>query len=94
MKEEAKEILTAIALMLGFGTIFSGIVGGVFLLGVLSIVIDSAIVFVAWNYVLPVMFGLPVITFLQALALRFLAGALIKSKNHNSNICKCKKDEE
>ena len=38
-----------------------------------------------WNYIMPVIFELPIITWGQAWCLNFLAGFLIKSTQTNNN---------
>ena len=39
----------------------------------------------AWNYVMPALFGLKTIGFLQSFCLLFVSGMLFKSYNHNSS---------
>ena len=39
---------------------------------------------VAWNYVMPYLFGFPTINFWMAMAINFLATTLFRSYNYNS----------
>lgn len=55
---------------------------GVVLLGLLLIAgIGGVFVYWCWNYVMPSLFGLPEITFIQAIALNILASCLFKTHN-------------
>lgn len=38
-----------------------------------------------WNWLMPIIFGLPKITFWQAIGLNFLSSILFKSYNNNSS---------
>ena len=42
-------------------------------------------VMLLWNWLMPIIFGLPAITFWQALGLSLLAGLLFKSHGSNSS---------
>ena len=43
--------------------------------------VSSIIVMLLWNWLMPVLFGLKTITWLQAFGLSFLCGMLFKSSN-------------
>ena len=47
-------------------------------LAVLMIFIGPLIIKITWNYLMPVIFGLPTITWLQGLAMSVLFGCLFK----------------
>ena len=64
---------------------------GLLLVGV-GIVVGAALVFAlitewAWNGTMPVIFGLPTITFWQGFQLNLLSGILLKSTQNNTNKC-------
>lgn len=61
-------------LLEGLGYVFLGIA----LLAVVGVLIAFPLMLL-WNWLMPVIFGLPVITFWQALGLYMLAGVLVKS---------------
>ena len=45
-------------------------------------VISPFLVMICWNYIMPLLFGLPTITFFKAFVLKFLAGLLFKSTSY------------
>ena len=69
--------------------IIAGIVGALAVVGVLVFAAVFGILFAfpikwCWNYTMPVIFGLPVISWGQAWCLYFLSNMLIKSSNYSS----------
>lgn len=64
--------------MLNFAKI-CGMVGAIFVVALLVGVLMSVPVMLCWNYVMPAIFGLPKIGFLQALVLNILCSLLFKS---------------
>ena len=66
-------------------TNIAGTVAGIVLIAILMIIIiNPVIIMVCWNYLMPVLFGLPVITFWQALIMSVLSSALFKSTSINT----------
>lgn len=64
----------------------AGCIAGVIVLGlfvVLALAFDWLLM-VAWNYVMPGVFGLPEITFWQAVALTFVVGMLTRGLRFSS----------
>lgn len=55
------------------------------LYSIVQIPVHAILVFYAWNYVIPTLFGLPKIGLLQSLCLVILARILIRSSNTNMN---------
>ena len=55
------------------------------LYSIVQIPVHAILVFYAWNYVVPALFGLPKIGLLQSLCLVILARILIRSSNTNMN---------
>lgn len=69
--------------------IIGGIIAGVGL-GVVAVVVVLALAAIGafpfmwcWNYVIPVLFGLPKITALQAFCLSWVAGSIFKSSSYS-----------
>ena len=54
---------------------------------ILTVLIKAVIIMLAWNYLMPDLFGLKELTFVQALALRLMTYSFISckksSKSHN-----------
>jgi len=50
-----------------------------FLNFVLTICVISAVTWALWNWLMPEIFNLPRITFLQAMGLRYLAGGIFRT---------------
>ena len=66
-------------------TNIAGTAIGIVLIAILmTIIINPVIIMVCWNYLMPVLFGLPVITFWQALIMSVLSSALFKSTSVNT----------
>ena len=63
-------------------------VGSALVLAVFWAVLIALPVMWLWDYVMPALFGLKEITFLQALCLSFLCSLLFKSS------CDCKKEDD
>lgn len=57
----------------------AGVFGGAILLYLIVIAIGGIILSVAWNTVIPHVFGLPTIDFVQGIALAFVGSILFKS---------------
>ena len=51
----------------------------------LTIVLCSLPLMLLWNWLMPIIFGLPTITFWQALGLNLLTGILFRSSNIKAN---------
>jgi len=60
--------------------VLGGLLIGILTMGGIATLVTLPTMFL-WNYVMPNLFGLPEITFLQALALNFLASILFKNNN-------------
>jgi len=60
--------------------VLGGLLIGILTMGGIAALVTLPTMFI-WNYVMPNLFGLPEVTFLQALALNFLASILFKNNN-------------
>lgn len=61
-------------------------ISGAFLLAILIALLIGGPLWLLWNWVMPIIFGLPYITFWQAVGLNLLATILFKSNvNINKN---------
>lgn len=67
-----------------FVAVLFGVILGLFLIVGFSLVMAFPTMW-CWNYVMPYLFGLKVITFWHALSLNILAGMLIKSSHTNNS---------
>ena len=67
-----------------FGAV-TGVIIGAFFLIILGALFLSFPVMWCWNYIIPSMFGLSVITYWQAFSLYVLAGLLIKGSSSSSS---------
>lgn len=72
------------AVLIAIGAL-TGIIIGAFFLIILGALLLSFPVMWCWNYIIPYMFGLPVITYWQAFCLYVLAGLLIKGSSSSSS---------
>jgi len=84
MKNIDKGFVAEIALAIGA---ILALTLAVIALSIIAIPVHAFILKLAWNYVMPTLFGLPKIGFWQALALVFVTRILIKSSNSNTNHC-------
>tara|TARA_B100000809_G_scaffold264049_1_gene318838 strand:- start:422 stop:634 length:213 start_codon:yes stop_codon:yes gene_type:complete len=60
--------------------VLGGLLIGILTMGGIATLVTLPTMFL-WNYVMPNLFGLQEVTFLQALALNFLASILFKTNN-------------
>ena len=66
-------------------TKIAGTVAWIVILAILMIVIiNPLIILFCWNYLMPVLFGLPVITFWQAFIMSMLSAVLFKPSTINA----------
>lgn len=56
-----------------------GMVGAILVVSALIAVVLALPIMLCWNYLMPVVFGLPKITFVQALVMNILSALLFKS---------------
>lgn len=56
-----------------------GMVGAVLFVSVILAIVLALPIMLCWNYVMPAVFGLPKLTFMQALVMNILSALLIKS---------------
>ena len=66
-------------------TKIAGTVASIVILAILMVVIiNPLVILVCWNYLMPVLFGLPVITFWQAFIMSMLSAVLFKPSTINA----------
>lgn len=58
---------------------------GAVCLGGLIVFLNAVLVAFLWNWLMPVIFGIKTITYLQAIGITWLAQILFKSSNSNKN---------
>lgn len=58
---------------------------GAVCLGGLIVFLNAVLVSFLWNWLMPVIFGIKTITYLQAIGITWLAQILFKSSNSNKN---------
>jgi hypothetical protein len=58
---------------------------GAFCLGGLIVCLNAVLVTFLWNWLMPAIFGIKTITYLQAIGITWLAQILFESSNSNKN---------